>query len=143
MQQLQAGEQLPFRNLIRKELPAALTFHQRVVDAPVDAQAVLLLLHAALALAAVELAGEQGAHGAAALALGAWAQLVGAVARDALAQRAELGAAHGVRGAGLARLQAVPAGASSLRHAFCKGTERLSLERPRGKRAVSPAISCF
>lgn len=116
---------------MRKEHPAELTFHERVVDAPVDAQAVLLLLHAALALAAVELAGEQGADGAAALALGVGAQLVGAVACDALAQRAELGAAHGVRGARLARLQAVLAGASALRHAFCKGTQ-LSAQGCRG-----------
>lgn len=110
-----------------------------MVDAPVDTQAVLLLLHAALALAAVELAGEQGAHGAAALALGVGAQLVGAVARDALAQRAELGAAHGVGGAGLARLQAVPARADSCCHTFCKGRgEAVSAaEQPREMERVS------
>lgn len=79
------------------------------MDAPVDAQAVLLLFHASLALAAVQLAGEQGRHGAPALALGVGAQLVGSIARDALPEGPEFGTADGVVGAGLACLEAVPA----------------------------------
>lgn len=95
-----------------------------MVDAPVDAQAVLLLLHASLALAAVELAGEQGCHRAPTLALGVGAQLVGSIACDALPQGPEFGAADGVVGTGLACLKAVPAGADSFCHTFCKRTEK-------------------
>lgn len=106
-----------------------------MVDAPVDAQAVLLLLHAPLALAAVELAGEQGRHRAPALVLGVGAQLVGSVACDALPEGPEFGAADGVVGAGLACLEAVPARADSFRHTFCKkkgeGGVR-AMEQPQG-----------
>lgn len=80
-----------------------------MVDAPVDAQAVLLLFHASLALAAIELAGEQGCHGAPALVLGVGAQLVGSIACDALPEGPEFGTADGVVGAGLSCLKAVPA----------------------------------
>lgn len=86
-----------------------LTFHQRMVDAPVDTQAMLLLFHASLALAAVELAGEQGSHCAPTLVLGVGAQLVGSITCDTLPEGPEFGAADGVVGAGLTCLKAVPA----------------------------------
>lgn len=93
-----------------------------MVDAPVNTQAVLLLFHASLALAAVQLAGEQGRHGAPALVLGIGSQLVGSIACDALPEGPEFGTADGVIGAGLACLKAVPARADSFRHTFCKKT---------------------
>lgn len=88
------------------------------MDAPVDAQAVLLLLHAPLALAAVQLAGEKGRHGVPALAFGIRTQLVGPVPGNALPKGPELGAATRVVGAGFPSLQAVPSGADHVHHAF-------------------------
>lgn len=88
---------------------------QALVHAPVDAQAVLLLLHAPLAAAVVEGLLLEGLHGAAALVLGLQARCqaeVGLLARHALPQRAVLGAAALLLQAlvaGFHTVQAVPA----------------------------------
>lgn len=69
---------------------------QALVHAPVDSQAVLLLLHTPLAAAIVKRLLFEGLHGAAALVLGLQARgqaEVGLLARHALPQRAVLGAA--------------------------------------------------
>ena len=85
-----------------------LTVNAGLVETPVDAQAVLLLLHAPPALAAAQRAGEQGRHGVGTLAAGARAQLHAAVARHALAQRAQARAACLIARARVPRMQAVP-----------------------------------
>lgn len=87
---------------------------QALVHAPVDAQAVLLLLHTALAAAVVERLLLEGLHGAAALVLGLQAGCqaeVSLLARHALPQRAVLGAAALLLQAliaGFHAIQAVP-----------------------------------
>lgn len=88
---------------------------QALIHAPVDAQAVLLLLHAPLAAAVVEGLLFEGLHGAATLVLGLQAGRqaeVGLLARHALPQRAVLGAAALLLQAliaGFHAVQAVPA----------------------------------
>lgn len=69
---------------------------QALVHAPVDAQAVLLLLHTPLAATVVERLLLEGLHGTAALVFGLQTRRqaeVGLLARHALPQRAVLGAA--------------------------------------------------
>lgn len=88
---------------------------QALVHAPVDAQAVLLLLHTPLAAAVVERLLFERLHGAAALVLGFQAGCqaeVGLLAGHALPQRAVLGAAALLLQAliaGFHTIQAVPA----------------------------------
>ena len=94
--------------------PHGLTFHQGMVDAPVDAEAVLLLLHAPFTLATIELTRQKGRHGIPALALGIRTQLVGPIAGNALSESPEFGTAAWVIGAGLPGLQAVPGGADHI-----------------------------
>lgn len=84
------------------------------MEAPVDAQAVLLPLHAPLALAAVQGAGQESRHGVGALAAGAGAQLHAAVAGHALAQRPQTWAARLVARAQVPGHEAVSAGQSDL-----------------------------
>lgn len=89
-----------------------------MVDTPVDTEAMLLLFHAPLAFAAIQLAGKEGRHRIPALALGVRAQFVSSVARNALSEGPEFGAAAGVVGAGFPGLQAVPGCADHVCHAF-------------------------
>lgn len=84
------------------------------MEAPVDAQAVLLPLHAPLALAAIQGAGQQCRHGVGALAPGAGAQLHAAVAGHALAQSPQTWAARLIARAQVPGHEAVPAGQSDL-----------------------------
>lgn len=81
----------------------------RLVQAPVDAQAVLLLLHASFTLAAVQRSGQQGCHGVLALVSCPGPQLHAAVPRHTLPEGAQSRAARVVAGAGVAGAQAVPA----------------------------------
>ena len=81
-----------------------------LVQAPVDAQAVLLPLHASLALASVQRAGEPGCPGALPLDAGPRAQLHAAVPRHTLPQRAQARAARVIAGAAVPGTQAVTRG---------------------------------
>lgn len=87
--------------------PDRLTMDARLMQAPVDAQAVLLLLHASPALAAVQRTGEERRHGVGTLAAGAGAQLHAAVARHTLPQRSQARATRLVAGARVPRQQTV------------------------------------
>lgn len=103
-------------------LSLSLTMNARLMQAPIDAQAVLLLLHASPALAAVQGAGQQRGHGVGTLAAGAGAQLHAAVARHALAQRSQAWATRLVTGAGVPRQQTVsPSRQGLLKHCGREG----------------------
>lgn len=86
-----------------------LTVQHGLVQAPVDAQAVLLLLHAPFTLAAVQGGGQQSCHGVLALVSRPGPQLYAAVPRHALPEGAQARAARVVAGAGIAGVEAVPA----------------------------------
>lgn len=88
---------------------AGLTVQHRLVQAPVDAQAVLLLLHASFTLAAVQRRGQKRRHGVLTLVSRSGPQLHAAVARHTLPEGAQSWAARVVAGAGVAGAQAVPA----------------------------------
>lgn len=92
-----------------EHLAKLLTVYDRLMETPVDAEAVLLLLHASLALATVQGAGEQGRHGVGALAPGPGAQLHATIARYALTQGPQTWAAGLVAGARVPSHQTVSA----------------------------------
>lgn len=79
----------------------------RLMQAPVDAQAVLLLLHPSLTLAAVQRRGQQRRHGVLALVARPGPQLHAAVAGHTLPEGAQSRAAGVVAGAGVPGVQAV------------------------------------
>lgn len=85
------------------------TVQHRLVQAPVDAQAVLLLLHAPFTLAAVQRGGQKSCHGVLTLVSRPGPQLHAAVPRHTLPEGAQSWAARVVAGAGVAGTQAVPA----------------------------------
>lgn len=85
-----------------------------LVKAPVDAQAVLLLLHAPFTLAAMQGAGQQGGHSVGTLAPGAGAQLHAAIARHALTQGPQTWTAGLIARARVSSHQAVSAGQYNL-----------------------------
>lgn len=89
---------------------SALTVQHRLVEAPVDAQTVLLLLHASFALTAVQWRGQQGRHGVLTVVPGPGPQLHTAVSGHALPQGPQTRTAGVVAGAGVSRTQAVSAG---------------------------------
>lgn len=101
-----------------------------MVDAPVDAEAVLLLLHAPFTLATIELTGQKGRHSVPTLALGIRSQLVGPIAGNALPESPEFGAAARVVGAGLPGLQAVPGRADHIWRRT-RGKKRLEVTFPK------------
>lgn len=84
------------------------------MEAPVDAQTVLFPLHAPLALAAMQGAGQKCRHGIGALAPGPGAQLHAAVAGHALAQSPQAWAARLVTRAQVPGHEAVSAGQGDL-----------------------------
>ena len=71
----------------------------RLVETPIYTEAVLLSLHAASALAAVQGAGEQGGHSVGTLTPGPGTQLHTAVASHTLPQGSETWAAGFITGA--------------------------------------------
>lgn len=100
----------------------SLTMNARLMQAPVDAQAVLLLLHASPALAAMQGTGQQRRHSVGTLAAGAGAQLHAAVSRHTLAQCSQAWATHLVTGAGVPRQQTVsPSRQGLLKHCGGEG----------------------
>lgn len=86
----------------------SLTVQHWLVQAPVDAQAVLLLLHASFTLAAVQRGGQQRRHGVLTLVSRPGPQLHAAVPRHTLPEGAQSRAAGVVAGAGVSGAQAVP-----------------------------------
>lgn len=88
-----------------------------LMKAPVDAQAVLLLLHSSFTLAAVQRSGQQCRHGILALVPRPGPQLHAAVPRHTLPEGAQARAAGVVAGAGVSGTQAVPP-ACRERHAW-------------------------
>lgn len=88
----------------------------RLLEAPVNAQAILLPLHAPFALAAVQGRGLQRRHSALALAAGAGAQLHTAVAGYTLPQGSQSRTTCVVGRASVAGLQAVQAAATRSCH---------------------------
>lgn len=79
----------------------------RLVEAPVDAQAVLFLLHSTFALAAVQRCGQKRLHGIVTLVARPGPQFHAAVSRHTLPEGAQSWAAGVVTGAGVSSLQAV------------------------------------
>lgn len=87
---------------------AGLTVQHRLVQAPVDAQAVLFLLHASFTLAAMQRGRQQCRHGSLTLVTRPRPQLYAAVPRHTLPEGTQAWAAGVVAGAGVSGAQAVP-----------------------------------
>lgn len=87
---------------------ASLTVQHRLVQTPVDTQAVLFLLHASFTLAAVQRGGQQRRHGVLTLVSCPGPQLHAAVPCHTLPEGAQSWAAGVVAGAGVSSTQAVP-----------------------------------
>lgn len=92
----------------RPDLSAAsLTVQHRLMQTPVDTQAVLLLFHASFTLAAMQRSGQQRCHGVLTLVSRPWPQLHAAVSRHTLPEGPQAWAAGVVAGAGVPGTQAV------------------------------------
>lgn len=84
------------------------TVQHGLMQAPVDTQAVLLLLHASFTLAAVQRSGQQCRHGVLTLVARSGPELHAPVPRHALPEGAQTWAAGVIAGAGVSGAQAVP-----------------------------------
>lgn len=101
----------------------------RLVQAPVDAQAVLLLLHASFTLAAVQRGGQQRRHGVLTLVPCPRPQLHAAVPSHTLPEGTQAWAAGVIAGAGVSGTQAVPAARrENHRRDTCKTGQRAQLD---------------
>lgn len=95
-----------------------------LLQAPVDAEAVLLPLHAPLALAAMQRAGHEGGDGVLTVVPRPGAQLDAPATRHALAQSAQARAARLVARARVSRVQAVPSPRTQPTRDTCGQVER-------------------
>lgn len=93
----------------------------RLIKAPVDAQAVLLFLHASFTLASMQWAGQEGGHCIGTLASGTGAQLHVAIARHTLTQSPQSWATGLIARARVSCHQAVPAGQYNLQQSCQRG----------------------
>lgn len=86
----------------------SLTVQQRLMQTPVDTQAVLLLFHPSFTLAAMQWSGQQSRHGVLTLVSRPRPQLYTAIPRHTLPEGAQARAAGVIARAGVPSTQAVP-----------------------------------